>query len=259
MIIQAKGTEIYYEESGSGDNRVVLLHGWGCSSDLMKPVADGLGERCRVLRIDFPGHGKSGRPPEPWGVPEYAEALKDALEQLHWFPCAVVGHSFGCRVAAYLAAGCPELFTKIVMTGAAGIRPPQSEAAKKRSEEYRKYKKLAEGLGRLPLLGGAAAAMQEKLRKKYGSADYNALDEEMRKTFVKVISLDLTDRYPLIRQPVLLLWGDKDTETPLAMGRKMETLIPDCALILLEGGTHFAYLEQIARFNTIIRQFLTEG
>lgn len=259
MIIQTKGTEIYCEESGSGDIRVVLLHGWGCSADLMKPVADGLNDCCRVLSVDFPGHGKSGRPPEPWGVPEYAEALKETLEKLNWFPCAVIGHSFGCRVAAYLASGCPELFTKIVMTGAAGIRPPQSAEAKKRSEEYRRYRKMAETVGKLPLLSGVASTLEDRLRKKYGSADYNALDEEMRKTFVKVISLDLTDRYPLIRQPVLLLWGDKDTETPLWMGRKMEEMIPDSALILLEGGTHFAYLEQISRFRTIIRQFLTEG
>ena len=78
----------------------------------------------------------------------------------------------------------------------------------------------------------------------------------MRKTFVRVINLDLRDRYPLIRQPVLLLWGDADTETPLWMGREMEKLIPDAGLAVLEGGTHFAYLEQAARFNVIVRQFL---
>mgnify|MGYP004684171369 CR=1 FL=1 len=100
--------------------------------------------------------------------------------------------------------------------------------------------------------------MEEKLRRKYGSADYNALDEEMRKTFVKVINLDLTDRLPLIQQPTLLLWGDADTETPLWMGKKMEELIPDAGLVVLEGGTHFAYLEQRARFCAIARHFLLE-
>jgi len=100
--------------------------------------------------------------------------------------------------------------------------------------------------------------LEEKLRQKYGSRDYNALDEEMRKTFVKVISLDLTDRLPLIEQPTLLLWGDKDTETPLWMGQKMEKLIPDAGLVVLEGGTHFAYLEQVQRFNAIARHFLLE-
>ena len=108
-------------------------------------------------------------------------------------------------------------------------------------------------------LSGVAEKWQEKLRQRYGSADYNALDEEMRKTFVKVISLDLTDRLPRVEQPTLLLWGDRDTETPLWMGQKMEKEIPDAGLVVLEGGTHFAYLEQIARFGTIAHHFLMEG
>ena len=80
----------------------------------------------------------------------------------------------------------------------------------------------------------------------------------MRKTFVKVISLDLSDRLPLIEQPTLLLWGDKDTETPIWMGEQMEKSIPDAALIRLEGGSHFAYLEQLPRFLAIVHNFLTE-
>ena len=81
----------------------------------------------------------------------------------------------------------------------------------------------------------------------------------MRKTFVKVITLDLTDRYDKIRQSTLLIWGDADTETPLWMAKEMEKRIPDCGLVLLEGGTHFAFLEQRDRFNTIARYFLSEG
>ena len=39
------------------------------------------------------------------------------------------------------------------------------------------------------------------------------------------------------------------------MGRKMEELIPDAGLVILEGGSHFAYLEQAGRFNAIVRNF----
>ena len=35
-------------------------------------------------------------------------------------------------------------------------------------------------------------------------------------------------------------------------------MIPDSALIILEGGTHFAYLEQVDRFCTIVSEFLKE-
>ena len=256
MELQAHGAKIHYELTGKGSRRVALLHGWGCDTSLMKPVADALGPDMRVLSIDFPGHGQSSRPPEPWGVPEYAAATLDALRQLDFLPCAVIAHSFGGRVAAYLASEDAGLFTRMILTGAAGIKPPQTDEGKKRSEQFRRLKGLCEMAKKAKIFGALPERMEEKLRQKYGSRDYNALDEEMRKTFVKVISLDLSDRYVRIKQPTLLIWGDRDTETPLWMGREMEKAIPDAALIPLEGGTHFAYLEQSARFNAIIRNFL---
>ena len=42
------------------------------------------------------------------------------------------------------------------------------------------------------------------------------------------------------------------------MAKEMEKRIPDAGLVILEGGTHFAYLEQIRRFNLIVQQFLKE-
>ena len=97
---------------------------------------------------------------------------------------------------------------------------------------------------------------EEMARQKYGSADYNALDEEMRKTFVKVISEDLHPLLPQIQASTLLIWGDQDTATPLWMGRTMEKEIPDAGLVIFEGATHYAYLEQWQRFVAIAENFL---
>lgn len=258
MEIRAKGAVFHCELTGQGSQRVVLLHGWGCDTSLMKPVADYLAQDMQVLNLDFPGHGQSSRPPEPWGVPEYAAATLEVLRQLDFLPCAVIAHSFGGRVAAYLASEDSGLFTKIILTGAAGIRKPQTEESRKRSEEFKKLKGLCHAARKMKIFGSLPDKMEEKLRQKYGSRDYNALDAEMRQTFVKVISLDLSDRYSKIKQPTLLIWGDQDTETPLWMGRQMEKDIPDAGLVVLQGGTHFAYLEQVQRFNKIAHVFLME-
>lgn len=258
MEAEINGVRLYYELAGNGEKRIVLLHGWGCDGTLMAPVAKALTSGARVLTVDFPAHGKSGRPPEPWGVPEFAACLRELLTRLDFLPCGVVAHSFGGRVTLLLAAEHPEMFTRLVLTGAAGIRPKPTEAARKRSEAYRKLKGLCEGVKKLKIFGPLPELAEESLRKKFGSRDYNALDAEMRQTFVKVISQDLTSCLPRIQQPTLLLWGTEDTETPLWMGQEMERNIPDAALIPLEGGSHFAYVEQSARFNAIVRKFLVE-
>ena len=257
MNREIDGVQVHWEEEGEG-NRVLLLHGWGCDMSLMRPVADALAPSHRVMMVDFPGHGESGRPPEPWGVPEFSENLVHLLIKTGFAPCSVIAHSFGCRVATWIASEYPEMFEKLIFTGAAGIKPKQSEESKARTEKYKKLKKRAEAIKKIPFLKGTAESLEKKLRQKYGSADYNRLDEEMRKTFVKVVNQDLVNRYERIRQSTLLLWGEHDMETPLWMGREIEKRIPDCAPILLEGGSHFAYLEQINRFNTIAAHFLKE-
>ena len=252
------GTEIHYEISGKGESKILLLHGWGCDMNLMRPVSDALIQNHQTLMIDFPGHGQSGKPPEPWGVPEYAACLEKLLEKLGFSPCSVIAHSFGCRVAAWLAASAPSLFNKIIFTGAAGIRPKQSEESRKKSEKYKRLKGYCEAVKKIPFFSNTAEKLEDRLRKKYGSRDYNALDEEMRKTFVKVVSQDLSDLYPRFQASTLLIWGDADSETPLWMAKEMENRIPDAGLVILENGTHFAYLEQLQRFVTICRQFLKE-
>lgn len=257
MELTLNGTNVYAEVYGDHGPAVLLLHGWGCSTALMKPVAEALSGEHRVYVPDFPGHGKSGRPPEPWGVPEYAECICQFIVQTGIAPCTVIAHSFGARVTAVLEAEHPELFDRIVLTGAAGIRKTENGQISARTARYKKLKNAVTTFGKLPGMGKTADRLNEKLIRKYGSADYAALDPEMRKTFVKVINQDLSGYYPLFTHPTLLVWGRDDTETPLWMGKKMEELIPDAGLVELDGD-HFVYLKQLPRFITILKAFLTE-
>ena len=109
------------------------------------------------------------------------------------------------------------------------------------------------------LFGSLPEKGREALVQRFGSSDYRALTPEMRKTFNRVISLDLTDQLEKIQAPTLLNWGAQDTETPLWMGRLMAEKIPDAGLVVEEGAGHFAYLEQSAKFLRIAGSFLLEG
>lgn len=258
MNMQVSGVNMHYELYGAGDKRVVLLHGWGCSGELMKSVGQHLAQDMTVLAVDFPAHGQSSQPTEPWGVPEFAACLKELLTKLNFLPCSVIAHSFGGRVTIELASADESLFDRIILTGAAGIRKQVDGKSTKKSDTYKKLKSLVETARKCRIFGDLPDKWQEALVQKYGSKDYAALSPEMRKTFVKVVNYDQSEKLKNIKNSTLLVWGDKDTETPLWMGQQMEKEIPDSALIVLNGGTHFAYLEQAARFNAIARSFLVE-
>ena len=183
-----QGVRVHYVFSGHGERKVVLLHGWGCSEKLMAGISDALTPDMTVLRVDFPAHGESGFPPQPWGVPDFAANLLELLTKLDFLPCSVIAHSFGGRVAIELAADHPERFEKLILTGAAGIRPKLSSEKSKKSQRYQRLKKLVGVAKKTHLFGSLPDKWQENLVQKYGSRDYAALSPEMRKTFVKVIS-----------------------------------------------------------------------
>lgn len=256
MKIDVNGVTANVVQKGSGRD-VLMLHGWGCSTRLFAGMQDALCDALRVTVIDFPGHGESGRPPEPWGVPEYARWTIELIDKLGIAPCAIVAHSFGARVTLWMAAHAPEKFGRIVITGGAGLRKdgedgPSMSAFSKLAHSMLDNMKKARIFGKLP------DALNEIYVQNFGSADYKVLDDEMRKTFAKVVNQDLTECLGMIQSPTLLYWGEKDEATPLWMGQKMAEGIKDAALITVPDGTHYVYLEHLAEFTHIVRHFLTE-
>ena len=258
MQVELLGASVFVQESGSQNagKNLLLLHGWGCSSQLMASVQGAFEGNMRVVSLDFPGHGKSSQPPEPWGVPEYAKMTEELIERLQLAPCDIVAHSFGARVAILLASQRPELVKRLVLTGAAGLRREQTGGASAKQRLYKGLRGAMNLAEKTRLFGDLPGRGREALVQRFGSPDYRALDPEMRKTFVKVISLDLTDRLEAIKAPTLLFWGAQDTETPLWMARVMEERIPDAGLVIEEGAGHFAYLERSQTFLRVLHSFL---
>lgn len=254
MTTDICGNTVYYEDVGEG-KPILLLHGWGGSSESFLPLLRDLSANHRVIAPDFPGQGKSPEPPEPWSVTEYAEMIRGFCDALDIRGCDILAHSFGGRVALYLAATWPDYAGKLLLTGCAGIPPVKTKKQDVRRTAYRLLSRLAS-----PKFFGEALSgrMREALVQKFGSADYKALTPSMRKTFNHILAQDLSWTLPQIQSPTLLVWGEDDTATPLWMGKKMEREIPDAALIPFPNAGHFAYLDCYAKFLPIAREYFAQ-
>ena len=99
----------------------------------------------------------------------------------------------------------------------------------------------------------------EKLKSKFGSADYKNASPIMQQSLVKLIHEDLKEELPHIQVPTLLLWGTKDTETPIEDAELMEKLIPDAGLVKFENASHYVFLERMGQVHRIIKTFLQGG
>lgn len=247
MIEQIDNMNIYYEQSGAGRD-IVLLHGWGVDSTLMKPLADHLAAYARVTLIDLPGHGKSGEPETPLDVHGFARVVYELLQRLGIKKASFIGHSNGGRTIIALAAGYPEIIEKIVLCSPSGVKP------KRKLKYYIKVYtyKAGKNLLKLPIFS-------EKTRQRFmqnkGSADYKKLSPIMKATFVRIVNEDLTPLLSSIKAPVLLIWGEEDTETPMYMAKVMQQRISDCGLVTYQGLGHYAYLENLGQTLLILKSY----
>jgi pimeloyl-ACP methyl ester carboxylesterase len=118
------------------------------------------------------------------------------------------------------------------------------------------FYKAAKIVLRLPILGTQGPVLRERLAMRFGSADYRATTGVMRASMVRIVNLDLTACLGAVSAPTLLLWGERDTETPIADGRKMERLIRGSRLIAVAGAGHFSYLDSPSFVNAVVGAFL---
>ncbi len=105
MNTKVDGLNIDYSDVGKGQI-LVLLHGWarGLSKEKYSNLINLLSKNFRVIALDFPGFGGSDQPPCPWGVDSYAKLVVNFLTKLKVKPIAIIGHSFGGKVAIKLTA-----------------------------------------------------------------------------------------------------------------------------------------------------------
>ncbi len=230
---------------------IVLMHGWGCNHSIWAGVAEHLeAAGHRVTALDFPGFGDSAEPPTPWSMEDYAVWFERFLAARNIVNPVLVGHSFGGRVALIHASRNP--VSKVVLVDAAGVKPRRSLRYYVKVWSFKAMKHLA------PLVVGRtkAAAIIERRRAKAASADYNAASPVMRGTLSKVVNEDLRRFMPSISAPTLLVWGEKDTATPLRDAKIMERLIPDAGLVVFPGAGHYSFLERPAQFAAVLDSFL---
>ena len=77
----------------------------------------------------------------------------------------------------------------------------------------------------------------------------------MRENLVKIINEDLKELLPNIDKSTLLIWGEKDTATPIEDAKIMEKAIPDAGLVAVKECTHYVFLEQPNYVCKVINTF----
>lgn len=251
MILNIDGLDINYISEGEGKN-LIVLHGWGCNIDTVMPIVNILKEKYKVYAIDLPGFGKSQEPEVVMSSFDYVEIVRGFMNELGIKKATFVGHSLGGKLSIIMGSKYPSQVDKLVLIDSAGLIPKRGLNYYFKVYSFKTlrfiYKKLFFWI--------ADEKKMEKFYKKFGSDDYQDSSGIMRKILVILVNENLKPLLKEIKASTLIIWGDRDMDTPLYMAKTMESEIPDCGLVVLEGTGHYSYLDDYHKFGLILKAFL---
>ena len=193
-----------------------------------------------VFTPDLKGFGENADMPYPYSVDDYVQSVKEYAYKMGIVKPHVVAHSFGARLVLKIAGDSPDYFNKIVITGGAGLKPKQSIVRIVKRGVFNLLK---------PLLG------REKLKSFY-SPEYQALSPIMQQSFIKIVNEHLDEYAKKIENQTLLIYGDKDKQTPLYMAKRLNGYIKNSQLSVYKDAGHFAFIDCPIKFNVEVREFL---
>lgn len=253
MELTIGGRRVAYLDQGEGPV-LLFLHGWAAPVATYRVLTDHLAGYCRVVAPDLPGFGGSEEPPCAWDLDGYVDFVLAFARELGLTQVILMGHSFGGRIIIKLMnrADNPLQVSKIVLMDAAGIKPKRGPGYYWKVYTYKAGKRVFS----LPGIRTIFPDAVEKARKKRGSSDYQNASPLMRQVMSKAVNEDLTPLLPGIRASTLLIWGERDTATPLSDGQTMEKAIPDAGLVVLAGAGHFSFADRWGQCSRVLDSFL---
>lgn len=266
------GVELSYLVTGAGPD-VVCLPGWSQAATQFEPVMALLGDRYRVLALDHRGHGRSGRPPGGYRLHRLAADLRGALEALGLESVHLVGHSMGVAVIwAYLDLYGSDRLDRLVLADqrpvllrrpgwtddearvAGGMQTTDQWAAlcaRLRSDDG--WDALVEVLGTM-----VSADLPAERFDALVETNRPTTDETRAALWFDQCTVDWRDLIPSIDRPALVVHG-LGSRIPLESQQWIADAIPAGELATIpadQGGSHFAFWENPARFAEIVGAFL---
>ena len=233
---------IHYEALGRGEP-LIFIHGWLGSWRYWWPSMQALSSHCRVFAFDLWGYGDSSKAVEKYTFDEYVQMLEAFVTRLGIVqPVTVVGHALGAAVGLRYATKNPEAVKRLATVAL----PIEGAYINTQLAESGPRSFLDRVWGRQ----NGFPEVESELRK----TDELAVTQVARELSSCNFALDLDDA----SLPVLLLFGEEDAliEQPSGEYKHFRQPGKNRAYVALDASSHFPMLEQTAKFNRLILEFL---
>ena len=267
QFIEVDEMNVHYRDEGEGFP-IVLIHGTAASLHTWDAWTDELKKTNRVIRMDLPAFGITGpNKNADYSIEAYTIFLHSFLEKLKLEKFHLAGNSLGGNIAWNYAADYPGKVEKLILVDASGLPSNKSQPA---------IFKMA----KTPILNSLFLYITPKfLIKKNIEEVYEddtkitdelinryhkmALRVGNRKAFIDRAKTDFKldaqvnlEKLKSIQTPTLLIWGAKDLWIPLANGIRMNEILVNSKLEVLENSGHVPMEENPIESLKLMNDFL---
>lgn len=236
--ILLEGGIVHYEVIGRG-RPIVFLHGWVGSWRYWVPAMQSASMSFRTYSLDLWGFGDTAHDASRYDIPTYVNLMKSFLEEMGIGKVAFVGHGLGGVVGLHFTYHNPNMVDRVM-----AVNVPMDV-----------------NLVNTRLRAGTTTDLVDWLLSKDPAAEPARIDalkadpQAIAASFTNAEAFSLQNRIGSINNPTLLVYGQNDPAISIP------PFTPDNSpynmhMVVLEQAGHFPMLEDAARFNRLLTDFL---
>jgi pimeloyl-ACP methyl ester carboxylesterase len=286
-VASSDGTEIAYDVHGRSGPWVLLVPGFVCPDNFWRYLLPVLAESYRVIAMDLRGQGLSGLPrppgprardlsPEDFDFPRQVDDIRAVMDAENVDEAALIGHSMGGQLVLETFRLARDRVSAIVMLTAPYESPLRTFYGRDFNSVFHAGRLLVEMLPRPTYLAWrslflVSPTLPHHLAKLTRALGPDARFEDMATYYRHMAYLDplvvlkmmesmrshsAASVLPEVNVPVLIVAGEKDTFTPMAVAQAMHDSIADAELAVIEAAGHGAVIEKPTEVNHAIHSFL---
>lgn len=243
---------------------VILLHGFMSHADVFARNLAAHGVHFQTYAIDLVGMGFSDKPPVPYHAPLVAQQVADFMDAVGLASAAVLGTSFGSRIAARFAVDHRDRLDALTLVSPAGLRFDADRSARILRNHIEDHDESTWEGARAVLgvivnpdaLEDDLIAVRRAVYRQPGIRDAAPFLAVHHLEETAQLSLCTSDEYRSIDVPTLVVKGMLDDRTDLSLAKEITELIPDARLELIDRSIHAPYFERSDEFNRLHIEFL---
>ena len=255
------GSKIHYTDTGGDGAPVLLLHAFPLNAGMWQPQIDSLGDKYRMIALDFRGFGgseaKGGQ--SSFTVENLADDAKALLDELGIDQVVLAGLSMGGYVALAFMRKYSDRVKALVLADSKAEADAQAALEKRTSQQQMVASEGTAGL--IKALPGALLGATTQDKKPDVVAEAAALMDNSPAGFIGALEAmktrpDSTEILSSFKVPTLVIVGEEDGVTPPDLSRKMHEHIGGSQLVVIPEAGHLSSLESPEVFNGALADFL---